>query len=73
MYPRIPCELVADTLGSVEHTSGIIVIAGQHWLRERASVLRYTNIPCLVLLHYIHTGCEVLSVNISNGYPGNEI
>jgi len=47
MYPRILCELVADTLGSVEHTSGIIAIAEQHWLRERASVLHYTTIPCL--------------------------
>ena len=73
MYPRIPWEVVADPLGSVEHTLGIIAFAEQHWLRERASVLRHTHIPSIVLSHYIQTGCRVLSANISNGYSGNEI
>jgi hypothetical protein len=68
MYPRIRRELVADPLGSMGHTLGIISFAGQHWLRERASVLRYSHVPCLVLSHYIHIGCEVLSVNVSNCY-----
>jgi hypothetical protein len=73
MYTRIPWELVADPLGSVEHTLDVTAFAGQHWLGEPASVLCYTYNPCLVLSRYFHTGCEVLSVNVSNGYPGNGI
>jgi hypothetical protein len=73
MYPRILWELVADRLGSVKHTLCVIAFEGHHWVRERASVLRYSYIPCLVLSHYVRNGCEVLSVNISNCYPGNRI
>jgi len=73
MYPGIPWELVADPLGSVEHNLGIIAFAGKHWLRDRSSVVCYTYIPYLVFSHFIHTGCEVLSVNMSSGYPDNGI
>ena len=45
---RIACWIPKATLTHLEYVL-VIALPQQHWLYERASVLRYTYIDCLVI------------------------
>jgi quinol-cytochrome oxidoreductase complex cytochrome b subunit len=60
---RIACWI---TKATNKHSEYVILIAfpRQKWLRERASMLRYTYITCLVLNYYIYPIIIVIIITI---------